>query len=436
MKWTFEQKLSWAKAYMDGGFVPVPEGFSRSMGRWHDKVREWARVLLEYGEEGLNPSRQKRSFPPEAKLAAVKRVLAGEAACAVARSLGMHCPSSVLAWVRAYREKGVDGLESRPKGRKKHAQEEAQIPGAGRIEEAQAGELHADPRERLLKKLEGLGGAGGAKPRQKYEAILQTKKEFGEARLSGLLSVAGLPKSTYFYEAGRRDFDAKNSVLIGEIKEAFDSSKGRYGVRRVTAELRSLGFAVNHKKVQRLMRKAGLSAKRKTVHYNSYRGAVGKVADDLIIAEYVRKDGQVHHKSDFSCTGPNQKWTTDVSQFAFPWGEMLPQPHQGHVRRQDRRLRPQPPRGHVPGEEDARAGILPRIRPGRAHIPFRPGMAISAELVRGAAEGEGGTPIDVKEGELPGQLHHGVVLRDDEERDVSRPRSRIRELRSVREGGR
>ena len=37
--------------------------------------------------------------------------------------------------------------------------------------------------------------------------------------------------------------------------------------------------------------------------------------------EYVRKDGQVHHKSDFSCTGPNQKWTTDVSQFAFPWGK-------------------------------------------------------------------------------------------------------------------
>jgi len=53
MKWTFEQKLSWAKAYMDGEFVPVPEGFSRSMGRWHDKVREWARVLSEYGEEGL-----------------------------------------------------------------------------------------------------------------------------------------------------------------------------------------------------------------------------------------------------------------------------------------------------------------------------------------------------------------------------------------------
>ena len=321
MKWTFEQKLSWAKAYMDGEFVPVPKDFPRSTKRWHDKVREWARVLLEYGEEGLNPSRKNRSFSPEAKLAAVKRVLSGESACSVASSLGMPCPSSVLAWVRAYREEGVDGLESRRKGRKRHAEEEAQIPGVPRAGEAQAGEPHADPRERLLKKLEGLGGIGGAKPRQRYEAILQTKKEFEEARLSDLLSIADLPKSTYFYEARRRDFDAKNADLIERIKEVFDSSKGRYGVRRVTAELRSAGVSANHKKVQRLMAKLGLSAKRKTVHYNSYKGSVGQVADDLIITEYVRKDGQTHHKSDFSCDGPNQKWTTDVSQFTFPWGK-------------------------------------------------------------------------------------------------------------------
>ena len=200
---TFEQKLSWAKAYMDGEFIPIPEGFPRSMGRWHDKVREWARVLSEYGEEGLNPSGQKRSFPPEAKLAAVKRVLAGESACAVARSLGMPCPSSVLSWARAYREKGVDGLQSKPKGRRKHAQGE--IAGTEEDRGAGAGEPPADPRERLLKKLEGLGGIGGAKPRQKYEATLQAKKEFPEVRLSDLLAVAELPKSTYFYEAERRD---------------------------------------------------------------------------------------------------------------------------------------------------------------------------------------------------------------------------------------
>ena len=322
MKWTFEQKLAWVKAYLAREFVPIPEGFPGPLKRWHGMINAWAHAYLECGEEGLNPSRHARSFSPEAKLAAVKRVLSGESACAVAYSLGMPNDTNVLAWVRAYREEGVHGLESKPKGRRRsHAKEEAQIPGVHRAGEAQAGELHADPRERLLKKLEGLGGIGGAKPRQRYEAILQTKREFGEARLSELLSVAGLPKSTYFYEAKRRDFDAKNAGLIGEIGRVFASARGRYGVRRVTAELRSLGFVANHKKVQRLMRKAGLSAKRKAIRYNSYKGSVGKVADDLIIAEYVRRDGQIHHKSDFSCTGPNQKWTTDVSQFAFPWGK-------------------------------------------------------------------------------------------------------------------
>ena len=321
MKWTFEQKLVWVKASLAGEFVPIPKGFSGTLKGWHHRINEWAHAYSECGEEGLNPSGRHRSFPPEFKLAAVTRVLSGESAQAVAYSLGMPNCTRVAGWVRAYREEGAHGLESKQKGRKKHAQEETQIPGAGRIGEAQAGELHAGPRDCLLKKIEGLGGAGGAKPRQKCEAILQTKKEFPEARLSDLLAVAGLPKSTYFYEAKRRDFDAKNADLISEIEKAFTSSRGRYGVRRVAAELRSLGFAVNHKKVQRLMRKAGLSAKRKAVNYNSYRGDVGKVADDLIIVEYVRKDGQVHHKSDFSCTGPNQKWTTDVSQFAFPWGK-------------------------------------------------------------------------------------------------------------------
>ena len=248
MKWTFEQKLAWAKAYIAGESVPIPIGFSGSVKKWHKKVMEWVHVLSEYGEEGLNPSGRHRSFSPELKLAAVERVLSGESSRAVAYSLGMPNNMSVLSWLRAYREKGYEGLQSKPKGRKKHAEEEAQIPGVPRAGEAQAGELHADPRERLLKKLEGLGGTGGAKPRQRYEAILQTKGEFEEAGLSELLSVACLPKSTYFYEAKRRDFDAKNAGLIGEIERIFASSRGRYGVRRVAAELRSLGFAVNHKR--------------------------------------------------------------------------------------------------------------------------------------------------------------------------------------------
>ena len=65
MKWSFEQKLAWAKSYMAGEFVPVPTGFPGTLKGWHDRVKRWVNVLLEYGEEGLNPFRHNRSFPPE-----------------------------------------------------------------------------------------------------------------------------------------------------------------------------------------------------------------------------------------------------------------------------------------------------------------------------------------------------------------------------------
>ena len=89
MKWTFEQKLVWVKAYLAGEFVPIPKGFSGTLKGWHHRINEWAHAYSECGEEGLNPSGRHRSFPPEFKLAAVTRVLSGESAQAVAYSLGM-----------------------------------------------------------------------------------------------------------------------------------------------------------------------------------------------------------------------------------------------------------------------------------------------------------------------------------------------------------
>ena len=319
MKYTFEQKLKWVKDYMSGGWVPIPEGCPSSIGDWHDKVTRWVHVYERFGAEGLRHGRT-RKFAKEQKLAAVRRVLAGESAKSVGFSLGMACDSSVVCWLRAYREKGEDGLQSKPKGRKPRNAKDDRGAREGERGAEEAGQPRS-PRDSLLKKLEGLGGVGGASPRQRYEAVLQTKEESESAKIGDLLAVAKLAKSTYFYERGKADFDAKNAETAELIASIFDASKGRYGVRRVCAELRAEGIPVNHKKVQRLMRKMGLRGVVKTVNYNSYQGAVGDVAPDLIIEEYVRKDGQTHHKSDFSCDGPNRKWTTDVSQFSFPWGK-------------------------------------------------------------------------------------------------------------------
>ena len=118
-----------------------------------------------------------------------------------------------------------------------------------------------------------------------------------------------MAKSTYYFEIGKIDVVAeRNQEILEEIKTIFESNKRRYGVRRVHMELRNNGFIVNHKRVQRLMHEAGMLGKRPKEKYHSYKGEVGKVADNVI-------------NRDFKVDKPLQKWTTDVSQFNFSWGK-------------------------------------------------------------------------------------------------------------------
>ena len=64
-----------------------------------------------------------------------------------------------------------------------------------------------------------------------------------------------------------------------------------------------MGFVVNHKKVLRLTRKLGvLSFVRPTRKYNSYKGKIGKIADNIIAR-------------DFFASEPLKKCYTDVTQF-------------------------------------------------------------------------------------------------------------------------
>ena len=118
-----------------------------------------------------------------------------------------------------------------------------------------------------------------------------------------------LSKSTYYYEISKEDIVAeRNKEILDEIKSIFESNRRRYGVRRVHHELANRGYQVNHKRVQRLMHKAGLVGKRPKEKYHSYKGEVGKIADNVI-------------DRNFGTTAPLQKWTTDVSQFNFSWGK-------------------------------------------------------------------------------------------------------------------
>lgn len=99
-----------------------------------------------------------------------------------------------------------------------------------------------------------------------------------------------------------------NREVMDEIQSIFFNNKSRYGVRRICHELLNKGFHINHKKVQRLMSKMCLKGVRPKEKYHSYLGAVGAVADNLI-------------QRDFKATKPNEKWSTDVSQFNCAFGK-------------------------------------------------------------------------------------------------------------------
>ena len=120
--------------------------------------------------------------------------------------------------------------------------------------------------------------------------------------LSILVSVAQISRSTYYYHAKQQTRPDKYAEVKNGIAVIYHENKGRYGYRRITAELHRQGFRLNHKTVQRLMKGLGLVCRVRMKKYKSYKGEVGKTAPNLL-------------KRNFEAEKPNQKWVTDVTEF-------------------------------------------------------------------------------------------------------------------------
>lgn len=101
----------------------------------------------------------------------------------------------------------------------------------------------------------------------------------------------------------------KYEAAKAEIMAIYHENKGRYGYRRITAELHNRNMPLNHKTVQRLMKELGLVCRVRMKKYRSYKGEIGKIAPNLL-------------NRDFKAEKPNQKWVTDVTEFSL-FGEKL-----------------------------------------------------------------------------------------------------------------
>lgn len=85
------------------------------------------------------------------------------------------------------------------------------------------------------------------------------------------------------------------------IKEIFKESRESYGSPRITEELKKQGIRCNKKRIARLMRKAGISAK----IYRKYRITT--------MSDHNRERSENILGREFVRGGPNEVWTSDIT---------------------------------------------------------------------------------------------------------------------------
>lgn len=121
-------------------------------------------------------------------------------------------------------------------------------------------------------------------------------------KVTELIKMADIPRSTYYHYTKNQSNPDKYADIRPVICHVFNENKGRYGYRRITAELHKRGVTINHKTILKLMNELNLHCNVRIKRYNSYRGEVGEVAPNLLNRE-------------FEATCPNEKWVTDITEF-------------------------------------------------------------------------------------------------------------------------
>lgn len=130
-----------------------------------------------------------------------------------------------------------------------------------------------------------------------------------------LCTILGIARSSFYYwrrtaadRAARRAADARLAVRIRAVHRESD---GTYGVPRITAELRDEGQRVNHKRVARVMRQAGLAGLRlRRRHRTTVADPAAAKAPDLT-------------GRDFTAHKPNTKYVGDITCLPVDGGKFL-----------------------------------------------------------------------------------------------------------------
>ncbi|WP_338937983.1 IS3 family transposase [Fusobacterium pseudoperiodonticum] len=300
-KLTREDKIKIYERRKKGETIP---SLAKNFDVQESNIKYLVDLIEKHGYDILRKDKN-RTYSKDFKLQIINRILISqESINSVALDIGLVSPGILHNWLSKFKENGYNVVEKKkgrkPKSMTKPKKNDKILSEKEKIKQLEDEILYLKAENEYLKKLRALVQERELKEKKKLRIIAELRAKYP---FKMLLKIAGISRSVYYYYIDKKDIDEKNKDIIEKIKEIYYVNKGRYGYRRVTLELKNQGLNINHKKVQRLMKKLNLqSIIRKKRKYSSYKGQIGKIADN-------------HIKRNFEATAPNQKWFTDVTEF-------------------------------------------------------------------------------------------------------------------------
>ena len=129
--------------------------------------------------------------------------------------------------------------------------------------------------------------------------------------VSVLCEIAGVNRSAYYKWMHRHKSlnEIENEKLLLLVREAYEEKDGILGYRQMTIKLnREHQLKVNHKRIYRLMKIAGLKSVCRRKKYNYIKSTPEVTAENVL-------------NRDFKAEHTSEKWLTDVTEFKYGNGE-------------------------------------------------------------------------------------------------------------------
>ncbi len=148
----------------------------------------------------------------------------------------------------------------------------------------------------------------------------------------------GVSRSGYYDFCARREApptarQVAETELVALLREIFDANDGNYGAPRVYKELRRAGVAVNHKRVERLMRRHGMAGRcRRRVPRTTFPGPHGYELPDLVGRRFAPGAPDVAWCQDITYVATGEGWLYLASVLDLGSRRLLGYSMAGHMR--------------------------------------------------------------------------------------------------------